>query len=188
MENKPAPKRLMARFFQEYSLKQALIVLLEPWIQVMVGWIPGYSGFVIRNLVYRILLGGLKGMSYIAPGVTFQRSYGIRVGKDFAVNRGSFIDGKGGVTIGDHVLIGPYAVIASSGHAFDNPDLPILYQLERREPVVIGDDVWIGSHAVILPGVTIGDRVVIGAGAVVAKDIESKSVAVGTPAKVIKKL
>lgn len=186
--NSPRRESLLTRFFREYSWKEAVIILVEPWLQILMGWIPGVTGFLIRSFAYRLILGRLQGMAYIAPAVTFQRSYGIHLGKNFAVNRGSLIDGKGGVQIGDNVLIGPYVVIASSQHAYDNPDLPIILHLEDRAPVHIGNDVWIGAHAVILPGVTIGERVIVGAGAIVTRDIESHSVAVGVPAKVIRKL
>jgi maltose O-acetyltransferase len=185
----PTPQvNLIVRFFKEYSWKQAAIILIEPWIQAFLGWIPGFTGFLIRNVSYRIFLKQLRGMSFIAAGVTFQRSYGIRIGKNFAVNRGSFIDGKGGVQFGDNVLVGPYVVIASSGHSFDDPNMPILSQTEHKKAVTIGNDVWIGSHVVIMPGVKIGDRVIIGAGAVVTKDIESHCIAMGIPAKITRKI
>ena len=60
--------------------------------------------------------------------------------------------------------------------------------LEYAKPIVIGDDVWIGCGAIINPGVTIGDNVVIGSGSIVTRDIPSNSLAVGTPARVIRKL
>jgi maltose O-acetyltransferase len=179
---------LLSRFFQEYTLNQAFIILVEPWIQAFLGWIPGYPGFLIRSICYKAFIGRLPGLSYIAPGVTFQRSYGIHIGENFAINRGSFLDGKGGLQIGKNVLIGPYVVIATSQHSFDNPELPIIYHLEKRAAVAVGDDVWIGAHATIMPGTTIGNRVVIGAGAVVTENIEPYSVAVGVPARVIRKL
>ena len=127
-------------------------------------------------------------MCYIAPGVTMQRSYGIKIGKNFAANRGTLIDGKGGVTIGDNVLIGPYVIITSAQHSFNNLDIPIILQPEERARVTIGNDVWIGTHSVILPGISIGDRVIIGANSVVTHDVEAHSLMVGSPAKRISTL
>jgi acetyltransferase-like isoleucine patch superfamily enzyme len=139
-------------------------------------------------LFFKLIFKHLGGYPFIAPGVTFQRSYGIRVGNRLAVNRGTLIDGKSGLQIGDNVLIGPYVVITSAQHSFDQADIPMIMQLETKKEVTIGNDVWIGAHAVILPGVHIGDRVIIGAGAIVTHDIESHSITAGVPARVIKAL
>lgn len=93
----------------------------------------------------------------------------------------------GPVTIGKDVMMGPEVVIYTSGHRFDRTDIPMMDQGSTdAEPVAIGNDVWIGRRAMIMPGVTIGDGCVIAAGAVVTKDIPAYSVAGGVPAKVIK--
>lgn len=93
----------------------------------------------------------------------------------------------GPVTIGRHVMMGPEVVIYTSGHRFDRIDIPIMEQgASETRPVKIGDDVWIGRRVIILPGVTIGEGCVIGAGAVVTKDVQPFSVVGGVPAKVLK--
>lgn len=93
----------------------------------------------------------------------------------------------GPVTIGDNVMMGPEVVIYTSGHKHDRIDIPMMEQgSSETQPVTIGNDVWIGRRAIIMPGVTIGDGVIIGAGAVVTKNIEPYTVAVGVPAKAIK--
>ena len=93
----------------------------------------------------------------------------------------------GPVTIGKDVMMGPEVVIYTSGHCFDRTDISMMEQGSTDpEPVTIGNDVWIGRRVMIMPGVTIGDGCVIGAGAVVTKDIPPYSVAGGVPAKVIK--
>jgi acetyltransferase-like isoleucine patch superfamily enzyme len=179
---------MLKKFLHEQTFSELVTIVAEQWIQLFVGWIPGMTGFVLRYLFYKIIFRSLGGMCYISPGVTMQRSYGIKIGKNFAVNRGTFIDGKGEVEIGDNVLIGPYVMIASAQHSFDRPDLPIIMQPEKKAKVKIGNDVWVGTHAIILPGVCIGNRVVIGANSVVTHDVEPYSVVVGTPAKKIKDL
>ena len=94
----------------------------------------------------------------------------------------------GPVTIGDNVMMGPEVVIYTSGHKHDRIDIPMVEQGSSEvQPVKIGNDVWIGRRAIIMPGVTIGDGVIIGAGAVVTKNIDPYVVAVGVPAKAIKK-
>lgn len=93
----------------------------------------------------------------------------------------------GPISIGKNVMMGPEVIIYTSGHRFDRTDVPMMEQ-GSTEPcaVSIGDDVWIGRRAMIMPGVTIGEGCVIGAGAVVTKDIPPFSVAAGVPARVVK--
>lgn len=93
----------------------------------------------------------------------------------------------GSVTIGEHVMMGPECVLLSHNHKFDRLDIPMCQQgFSEEEPIHIGNDVWIGTRVVILPGVTVGDHSVIGAGAVVTKDVPDYAIVGGVPAKVIK--
>jgi len=94
----------------------------------------------------------------------------------------------GTITIGNDVLMGPDVVIMATSHAFDRIDIPINQQGEAPEnPIIIGDDVWIGTRVLILPGVKIGNHSIIAAGSIVTKSCEPYSVIAGTPAKIIKK-
>lgn len=112
----------------------------------------------------------------------------IRIGKNCTINSFSFIAaGEKDLIIGDDVLIGPFVSIHGSNYNYTKKNERIISQGKTQKGVRIGDDVWIGSHAVILDGVRIGKGTVIGAGAVVNRDIPPYSVAVGVPAKVIKK-
>ena len=88
------------------------------------------------------------------------------------------------IEIGDDVLLAPNVIVCTAGHPVD----PALRAqgLEYAKPIKIGNGVWVGAGAIILPGVTIGDHSVIGAGAVVNRDIPANCVAVGNPARVIK--
>lgn len=96
-------------------------------------------------------------------------------------------DISGPVVIGDNVMMGPEVVIYTTNHEHDRIDVPMIEQgIAMPRKVTIGDDVWIGRRVIILPGVTIGRGSIIGAGAVVAKDIPPYSVAVGNPARVVK--
>ena len=93
----------------------------------------------------------------------------------------------GPVTIGENVMMGPEVVIYTAGHKHDRTDIPMEQQGDDGvKPVEIGNDVWIGRRVIILPGVKIGNGCIIGAGAVVTKDIPDYSVAVGVPAQVVK--
>ena len=94
---------------------------------------------------------------------------------------------NGPVTIGNDVMMAPEVVIYTSGHAYDSLDVPMWKQGSTEvKRVVIGNDVWIGRRVIIMPGVNIGDGSIIGAGAVVTKDVPPYSVVGGVPAKVLK--
>lgn len=110
----------------------------------------------------------------------------IVLGAGVGFNFGCYVNGYGGLTIGDRSLIGPLTTIHTANHAFDDPDAPLLEQGSIKQPVAIGKDCWVAMSVCVLPGVTIGDRCVIGAGSVVTKDIPDDSVAVGNPCRVIR--
>ncbi|MGC4018970.1 MAG: DapH/DapD/GlmU-related protein [Muricomes sp.] len=106
----------------------------------------------------------------------------ITIGKNVFINAGCKFQDQGGITIGDGSLIGHNVVMATLNH-----DLaPDKRSTMHPAPIVVGRNVWIGSNAAILPGVTIGEGAVIAAGAVVAKDVDSNTIVGGVPAKFIK--
>ena len=108
----------------------------------------------------------------------------IHLGKNVFINAGCKFQDQGGIYIGDDVLIGHNVVMGTLNHE-ENPN-------NRANliafPINIGNKVWIGSNATILPGVTIGDGAIIAAGAVVTKDVEENSIVAGVPAKFIRKV
>jgi acetyltransferase-like isoleucine patch superfamily enzyme len=108
----------------------------------------------------------------------------IVLGEDCSLNHFSII--YGGARIGSGVRIGAHVVIIPHNHVFKDPMVPIYKQGSTHQGVDIEDDVWIGAHVTVTDGVRIGRGSVIGAGAVVTKDIPPYSVAVGVPAKVIR--
>ena len=107
----------------------------------------------------------------------------IRFGKGVFVNSGCCFQDQGCIEIGDGALIGHQVVIATLNHDLDAAHRGDMHP----KPVKIGKDVWIGAHATLLPGVTVGDGAVIAAGAVVTKDVPAHTVVAGVPARVIKK-
>ena len=96
------------------------------------------------------------------------------------------IDGRGELIIGENVMMGPEVVILTLNHVHSRTDIPMGLQGVTASRIVIGDDVWIGTRVIILPGVKIGTGSIVGAGAVVTKDVPPYSVVGGIPAKVIK--
>ena len=116
--------------------------------------------------------------AYFTPGLSIGDNSGV--GINCEVN--------GLVTIGNNVMMGPEVVIYSQSHKYDRTDIPMCEQgFDNPKEVVIEDDVWLGRRVIIMPGVHIGKGSIIGAGAVVTKDIPEYSVAGGVPARVIKK-
>lgn len=111
----------------------------------------------------------------------------IKIGKHTGINAFSVVYGAGGVTIGDHTRIAAHTVIVASNHAFDDITRDIHEQGITKQGIAIGNDVWVGAGVRILDGVHIGDHAVIGAGSVVTHDIPENSVAVGVPARVLRK-
>ena len=90
----------------------------------------------------------------------------------------------GRIVIGDNVLFGPEVMVTAAGYRF-NDGHPVTDQAMDEADIVIGDDVWLGTRVIVLPGVTIGSGAIIGAGAVVTADIPAMAIAVGTPAKIV---
>ena len=139
-----------------------------------------------RNDIINKLLGYQPdNLELLSP---FICDYGnkISLGKNVFINSNCcFMDGAK-ISIGDNVFIGPSCGFYTANHPLD-------YQtrnqgVEQALPISIGNNVWLGSNVIVLPGVKIGDGCVIGAGSVVTKDIEANSVAVGIPCNVIRKI
>ena len=135
----------------------------------------------------KILLGKMGDKTVVEPGVFFSGFTEIFLGRDVFVGRVcSFYaysrDGeKASITVGDHVLIAPHAVITTLGHDYRYPQMP-----NKCEGIFIESWAWIGAGALILPGVTLGEGSVVAAGAVVTQSVPAWKVAAGCPARIIK--
>lgn len=139
-----------------------------------------------RTAVLAGILGALGEGGVIQAPFTCEFGLTIRIGRRCFLNSGVTVLDGGGVTIGDHVLIGPNTQLYTVGHPLDH--------LRRREweasvaPIVIEDDVWLGGCVIVQPGVRIGARTVVGSGSVVTTDLPPDSLAMGTPARVVRSL
>lgn len=112
----------------------------------------------------------------------------IQTGVHLALGQFCILGGHGGLTIGDYVIIGPYSYVIPSNHIFRDLELPYMLQGNCDQGVVIEDNVWIGGGVIILAGVTIGRNSVIGAGAVVPKDIPPNSLYVSQSPRILRRL
>ena len=131
----------------------------------------------------------MKG-SYICSYVSNARKEeGITTGPGCWIGINAYLQsGQGGLTIGRNVLIGPNTAISTGNHDYEKTHLPAIEQEFYGKPIHIGDNVWIGSNAVILGGVNIGEHSVVAAGAVVSCDVDAYTVVGGVPARKIREI
>lgn len=138
-----------------------------------------------RLEVLKKLLGTYSKGNFIEPPFYCDYGSNIHLGENVYMNHGCILLDVNEIKIGKNTLLGPNVQIYTAGHPTD----PIIRRkTEFGKAITIGQDTWIGGGAIILPGITIGDGVTIGAGSVVTKNIESFTVAVGNPARIIKRL
>ena len=140
----------------------------------------------LRNEILEELIGGYTKGLIIEPPFFCDYGSNITVGKDVFFNFNCVVLDVNTVTIGDRSLFGPAVQIYTATHPMDAKTRSS--GLEAGLAITIGSDVWVGGGAMICPGVTIGDRCVIGAGAVVTKDVPPDSFAAGNPCRVIRDL
>lgn len=136
----------------------------------------------IRDLLARLTGKHIDESVTLFPPFTADFGRNISIGKRVFINSGCRFQDQGGITIGDDSLIGHNAVIATLQHDIAPSRRGDLIP----SPVVIGCNVWLGANVTVLPGVTIGNDSVIGAGSVVTKDIPSRTIAIGSPARVVR--
>jgi maltose O-acetyltransferase len=154
-------------------------------LRIIMG-IPGNVGIKVRRKLIPRILKSCGANVTIVDNCTLVFPERLSLGNNVAISRDVFINAAGGINVGDDVLIGPSVKIWSLNHNFENMDEPINRQGWNLSEVNIGNDVWIGASAIILPGVSIGDKTVVGAGSVVTKSLKSGAVYGGTPAKLIR--
>jgi maltose O-acetyltransferase len=151
-------------------------------------WIDRVSpkGHRLRYLYWKHLVGNLgldvvfsKNTKIIAPELVTIAD-GVRITPDV------ILDGRQGLSIGRFTQIGFESLILTYSHEFSRTDMPVVHQGMVGASVTIGNDVWIGARAIVLPGVQIGDQAIVGAGAVVTKDVEPLAIVAGNPARVIR--
>jgi len=139
-----------------------------------------------RKEVLRTLLAKTPKEFLIEQPFICDYGYNIEIGENFYSNYNLTILDATNVTFGDNVFIGPNCGFYTAGHPIDVEKRN--KGIEYAKPIKVGDNVWFGGHVVVLPGITIGNNVVIGAGSVVTKDIPDNTIAVGNPCKVIKNI
>lgn len=170
LSHKQALRKILNRI---YNIVLDIEIMMLRWV----GHIPFHS---IRKLIYRLDGVELGKGSTIHMWANFFYTPNIKIGQDTIVGDHAFLDGRDKITIGDHVDIASQVMIFNSEHDINSEDFHAV-----TAPVEIGDYVFIGPRAIILPGVKIGKGAVVAAGAVVTKDVANFSIVGGVPAEAI---
>jgi acetyltransferase-like isoleucine patch superfamily enzyme len=168
-------------------VKRVAIGALNYLTNHFVNRIPSYR---LRAAWYRSVVGASIGdgsvihlgcyLWYFGPNQ--MRRNGLRIGHHSRINRDCCLDARDGLWIGDNVSISPWVAILTGEHDADDPAFRY-----RSKPVRIEDHAWIGTRAMILPGVTVGRGAVVAAGAIVTKDVEPLTIVAGNPARPIRR-
>lgn len=170
-------------------MKKKIIAVICKTIYVFAKHLPtSFSKIQIGQTVIRRLL--VKGfVTYVGKNVNIEKNATICSEVSIGDNSGVGINAiiPNGVTIGENVMMGQDCIIYTTNHEHSSIEIPMCQQgMTERRPVTIGNDVWIGARVIILPGVKIGNGSIIGAGAVVTKDVPDYVIFAGNPAKVVK--
>ena len=149
--------------------------------------LPRYRTFNAVKCLFLRLNGAIVGNRVVFyPGVWIAPGKNLVIGDDVDLALNVLIDTSGGVTIGDRALIGYGTKIFSNNHHLPLNQENIFGAGHSKGEVLIGKDVWLGANVIVLPGRTIGDGAVIGAGSVVTKDVSAFTIVAGNPAKFVR--
>lgn len=169
------------------SKRNYFTVFLNVLYVHLISKLPYSPGNRLRKTILTNLLGNLGEGSNISNNVKIIAPEKVFIGEEVGIANKVILDGRGKIKIGDYSLIGFESVIVTSTHNYQNKDMPIRKQGMYKKEIEIGSDVWVGARVMILPGVKIGNRSIIGANSVVTKDIPHDCIYGGVPAKFIKK-
>ena len=163
-------------YFLYYGVARHLPVSAKPY---------AFGARRLRNFLGRGLLDHVGRDVNIEHGAEFGSGRGISLGNRSGLGVNCRVGGN--LTIGDNVMMAPGVVILTANHRFDDLQVPMMDQgFTPGQGVVIEDDVWIGTNAIILPGRRLGKGSIIAAGAVVTKDVPPLAIVGGNPAKVLR--
>lgn len=178
------------QYLKPTKTKRALQVLSTIFSITYVKWVIRRFAISVIDNVRGLRLAKIGKGTTIHPSTLIREGEYVTIGEHCLINHNNLIQaGKspaGSITIGNNVHTGTNVVMLGFNHGFYTRDVPTKEQDYMDAPIVIGDDVWIGTGVVILAGVTIGKGAIIAAGAVVNKDVPEYAIVGGVPARIIK--
>lgn len=167
-------------------MRQFVVVLYELAMRIVFSC-PRFRGFNWLKSLFLRAAGAKVGKRVVFyPQVWIAPPFGVEIGDDVDLAKGVLIAASGCVVIGERTLIGYDTKIISANHVIPPNQGQIFGAGHSKEKVIIGSDVWIGANCVILPGVEVGVGAIIGAGAVVTKDVPAYAIVAGVPAKIVR--
>lgn len=152
--------------------------------------ISPFSGLVFVSLRYIILnsKANIGKNIYIGTNVIFKNWKNFKCGDNLSIHDLCYIDAYGGITIGNDVSVAHNCSLVSFNHTYQSPEIPIKYNEITSVGIIISNDVWVGCGVRLLDGTNIGNRVIVAAGAVLGREVNSNTMVGGVPAKVIKQI
>lgn len=174
------------RMKMHWKIKDSLVATYDV-ISFLIFHLPRHKIFNYPKRWFVKILGGEIGKNVtLYPGIKINPARNIKIGEKVNLAWGVLITTGGGVEIGERTMIGFRTMIISSNHIIPPKSQTIFGSGHEEQKITIKNDVWIGANCMILPGVTIGEGAVVGAGSIVTKDIPPYAICVGSPAKIIK--
>ena len=155
------------------------------WLANLYRGMNGTKGIVLRYALYKSICPKFGDCVSIFPNVYIMNAENLSIGDNVSIHPMSYLEAYGGIEIGNEVSIAHGVTIMSVSHGYKDLDIPIRRQELIPMSVKLEDDIWIGAKATLLGGVCVGNGSIVGANAVVTKDIPPFSISAGCPARII---
>ncbi len=165
----------------------SLLRTLNYFVLSFIAPLEGNIGSWLRYQYYKRRLRKCEGYFYSSAGFFVENPRKVSISKGCSFNRGVLISASKTITIGNNVLIGPYSVLRDGNHKYEHMKIPIKDQGHDSAEILIENNVWLGSHVVVLKNVSISEGSIIGAHSLVNKSVPSNEVWAGCPAKMLRR-
>ncbi len=173
-------------YWDKWSFRTKCKIILFQSLYTPLKYFPFPIGECMRYLLLKLFMKKLGKGGWIRDGCSITYPENISIGDKVFINEGVFLEGSGGIEIGNSVAIGHRTSILSNDHGFERKDMLFMEQDKKLAKVTIEDDVYFGCNVVVLKGVKIHKGAVIGAHSLVSKDIPEYAVVCGIPARIIR--
>ncbi len=179
------PERLFMSRGERMSLQWQARQELWQWYMALFNWIPGRIGWFVRGLALKPFFKRSGWPLIIGPNVDIVAPWNLEV--DDWVGIGGIVNATGGIQMGKYSVATWGTMLNTVNHIYEDPNIPLRLQGIEVAPIIIEEDVWIGTHSYIAPGVTIGKGAVVAANSMVTKDVPPYTIVGGVPAKPIRR-